>query len=144
MDISKIRSRHFTLAELTKSDVATKKKIPNEPDEEVTSNLMALIYNILEPARTRLGVPIIVTSGYRCEKLNKAVGGVANSQHIKGQAADLVCTKRADKLALFDILATMDVDQLLFETNKAGTQWVHVSYNPEGNNRHKVNKNYKA
>ena len=124
--------------------MATKKKIPNEPDEEVTSNLMALIYNILEPARTRLGVPIIVTSGYRCEKLNKAVGGVANSQHIKGQAADLVCTKRADKLALFDILATMDVDQLLFETNKAGTQWVHVSYNPEGNNRHKVNKNYKA
>lgn len=144
MDYSKLRTQHFTMQEMIKSDVAEAKKINNEPSEEVVSNLFGLMYNILEPAREKLGVPIIVSSGYRCAKLNKAVGGVATSQHLTGEAVDLVCTKRADKLALFKILATMDVDQLLFETNKSGTQWIHVSYRAKGNNRHQINDNYKA
>lgn len=144
MDYSKFRTRHFTLLELIKSDVAKKKKIANEPDEEAVNNLLAMMYNILEPAREKIGVPIIVSSGYRSASLNKAVGGVENSQHMKGEAVDLVCTKRADKLELFKILSTMDVDQLLFETNKSGTQWIHLSYKSDGTNRHYINNNYKA
>lgn len=144
MDITKLGTPHFSISELIKSDVATKKKIKNEPDETALNNLLALMYDILEPARKQLGAPIIVSSGYRCEKLNSAVGGVPNSQHLTGQAVDLVCTKRADKLELFKILSKMDVDQLLYETNKAGTQWIHVSYKRDGNNRNYVNNNYKA
>ena len=144
MDLKNIKTPHFSLNEFIKSDVATSKKIDNTPDEAAASNLLALIYNILEPARKILQAPIIVTSGYRCPKLNKAVGGVENSQHMKGEAADLVCSKRADKLALFEILRTMDVDQLLYETNKSGTQWIHVSYKQNGENRHMINNNYKA
>lgn len=144
MDYSKFRTQHFTLAEFIKSDVAKSKKIANDPSETEVNNLLALMHNILEPARVKIGVPVIVTSGYRCEKLNKAVGGVDNSQHLSGQAADIVCTKRADKLELFNILSKMDVDQLLYETNKAGTQWIHVSYKSDGSNRHMINNNYKA
>ena len=144
MDYSKIRTPHFTLAELVKSETADKKKIKNDPPEEAINNLIALMYNILKPARNQIGVPIIITSGYRSDELNKAVKGVPNSQHTLGQAVDLVCTKRADKLALFNILSQMDIDQLLFETNKAGTQWIHLSYIPNGKNRHYVNNNYRA
>lgn len=144
MDYSKFKTKHFALTEFIKSDVAKKKKIGNDPTEEAVNNLLALIYRILEPAREKIGVPIIVTSGYRCEALNKAVGGVSNSQHLTGQACDIICTKRADKLELFRILSTMDVDQLLYETNKQGTQWIHVSYKADGTNRHQVNNNYKA
>ena len=97
---------------------------------------------VLEPARCQLGAPVIVTSGYRCPALNKAVGGVGNSQHMMGQAADLVCSKYEDKRRLFDILSGMDIDQLLWETNSKGTQWIHVSFVGHGVNRHMIRNNY--
>lgn len=139
-----IRTPHFTIAELCASDTSKAKGIDNTPNEDVVNNLIALAWNILEPARRELGVPIIVTSGFRCKALNKTVGGVANSQHQYGEAVDLVCKKREDKLRLFKILSEMDVDQLLYETNKQGTQWIHVSFKQDGSNRHYVNNNYKA
>ena len=138
------RTPHFTLAEMVKSDTAAAKRIDNIPTPEAEENLKKLMVNVLEPARVMLGAPVIVTSGYRCPKLNKAVGGVSNSQHVKGQAADLVCKRYEDKRRLFDILKEMDIDQLLWETNKAGTQWIHVSYVGQGLNRQYVNNNYIA
>ena len=136
--------KYFTIGELLYSDTALEKKINNlKTTPEIEDNLRALIENVLEPARVRLGVPIIVRSGYRCAELNKAVGGVANSQHTKGQAADLVCTKLADKRRLFEILRTMDVDQLLYERDSKGTTWIHVSY-AGTKNRHDIRDNYKA
>ena len=145
MDLTRIKTEHFSIAELVKSDTATKCKIDNRPtDGRIVENLTTLMTQVLEPARQQLGVPVIVTSGYRCEKLNKAVGGVATSQHLKGQAADLVCTRREDKERLFEILATMDIDQLLWETNSKGTQWIHVSYVSHERNRHYINRNYRA
>ena len=143
-DLTKLRSPHFSIAELCASDTAKVKRIDNTPSEEVVSNLMALIWNVLEPARVQLGCPIIVTSGYRSPELNKEIGGVSNSQHQYGQAADLVCTNREDKLRLFDILKRMDIDQLLFEKNSKGTQWIHVSFKTDGTNRNYVCSNYKA
>ena len=60
-------------------------KVPSE----VIQNAIALVENVLDPARERYGKPIKVNSGYRCPLKNKAVGGVANSQHLKGEAADI-------------------------------------------------------
>ncbi len=137
-----IRTEHFTLAELCASDTAKARGIDNTPPVEAVRNLCDLMTEVLEPARDKLGVPIIVTSGYRCPALNKAVGGVASSQHVRGQAADLVCAKQEDKKRLFDILAKMDIDQLLWETNSKGTQWIHVSFDAHGVNRQMVRRNY--
>lgn len=137
-----IRTEHFSLAELCASDVAKTQKIDNTPTVEAVKNLCNLMTEVLEPARDKLGVPIIVTSGYRCPRLNAAVGGVKSSQHLMGQAADLVCAKLEDKKRLFEILAKMDIDQLLWETNSKGTQWIHVSFDQHGVNRQMIRRNY--
>ena len=54
-------------------------------------NVKALVSEVLDPVREQLGMPIVVTSGYRCDKHNKDVGGVRNSQHLRGEAADIHC-----------------------------------------------------
>lgn len=77
------------MAELTKSETAMRRKIDNTPTEAVKKNLTALVDKVLDPLREAWGQPIIVSSGYRCPKLNRAVGGVASSQHTLGQAADI-------------------------------------------------------
>lgn len=136
------RTEHFTLAELVKSDVAAAKRIDNTPTPEIEQNLKRLMICALEPARQLLGEPIFVTSGYRCEKLNKAVGGVPTSQHVKGQAADLRCKTVAQLKNLFQILSGMDIDQLLYEKNSKGSEWIHVSFVEHGQNRHMVRDNY--
>ena len=81
--------KFFTIKELTKSTTAQQKGIKNVPSKEQEQNLIALIENVLDPLREAYGKPIVVTSGYRCPALNKAVGGASNSQHMTGQAADI-------------------------------------------------------
>ena len=76
--------KYFTLKELIKSDVASRCKINNSPTKEEIANINNLIDNILDPLREAYGNPIIVTSGYRCEKLNKLVKGSKTSQHRFG------------------------------------------------------------
>lgn len=144
MELKDIKTEHFSLMELVHSDKAEQFKIDNTPTVEVVKNLCDLMTEVLEPARIKLGVPIIVRSGYRCPRLNQIVGGVHNSQHMRGQAADLVCTKLEDKKRLFEILKDMDIDQLLWETNSKGTQWIHVSFDQHGTNRQMVRNNYKV
>lgn len=74
---------NFTLEELIKSSTATKLNIDNNPTEEITSNLLELSTKILQPIRNVYGKPIVISSGYRCTKLIKAVGGEASSLSIK-------------------------------------------------------------
>jgi uncharacterized protein YcbK (DUF882 family) len=93
--------KHFTIEELTRSATARRKGIPNLPNGEEKENLTALVDNVLDPLRELWGAPIIVTSGYRCPLLNKKVGGVATSYHMKGQAADI----RAKNLRNGDLYA---------------------------------------
>lgn len=102
-------SKHFTLDELTKSATAIRLGIDNIPNETELKNLQDLVDNILEPLRHHYGRPIIITSGFRCEKLNKAVGGSKTSQHRFGQAADIrsVSDKRCDNKELFDMIRDM-------------------------------------
>ena len=121
--------KYFTLEELVKSPTAKRKGIDNTPNAEVRKNLTLLVDNILDPLREAWGAPIIVTSGYRCGKLNRAVGGAKASQHMKGQAADIrtVSDKPADNKKLFDLIQSLKLpyDQLIDEY---GYNWVHVSY----------------
>lgn len=129
--------KYFTMQELCKSDTARRKGIDNTPGPSEISNLRALVDNILDPLRNAWGKPIIVTSGYRCQALNKAVGGAENSQHTKGQAADIEASSRskADNKKLFELIQSMGLpfDQLI---NEYDYDWIHVSFGPA--NRHSV------
>lgn len=121
--------KYFTIQELTKSATAKRKGIDNTPSKEVANSLCALVDKILDPLREAYGKPIIVTSGYRCLRLNQAVGGAASSQHVKGEAADIrsVSDKPEDNKRLFDLIRELKLpfDQLI---NEYGYDWVHVSF----------------
>lgn len=134
-------SEHFTLEELIKSDTAKAYNIPNYP---TLGQMFALAWgaqNVLEPARNKLGVPIVITSGFRSPVLNSRVGGVSNSQHCDGCAADIRTPNTTYAKCLFDILKALPaVDQLLFEKNKQGVRWLHVSWSLTP--RHYYNYNY--
>lgn len=128
---------NFTLAEFLRSDMAARNHINNTPSWDVVRNLEHLVLNVLQPLRDGWGKPIIVTSGYRCPLLNKAVGGVVNSQHMTGQAADIVPQGRnpADIRRLFQMVQKLNLpfDQLINEHNFS---WVHVSWSASP--RHQV------
>ena len=121
--------KYFTLQELCNSATAKRKGIDNTPDESVKRNLTLLVENILDPLREAWGEPIIVTSGYRCGRLNKAIGGAKKSQHMTGHAADIrtVSDKPSENRRLFEKIRELKLpyDQLIDEY---GYNWVHVSY----------------
>ena len=121
--------KYFSIQELTKSATAQRLGIKNDPSIEVCQHLTALVDNILDPLREAYGKPIIVSSGYRCEKLNRAVGGSATSQHVKGEAVDIrsVVDTPEENKKLFDLIVKLGLpyDQLINEYNY---DWVHVSF----------------
>lgn len=137
-------SKNFTYEELCHSNVAERRGINNRPrtkeeEKRVIENLKALAIEILQPLRDYLGKPVVISSGYRCPELNKAVGGVKNSQHLKGEAADIHIENTEHLLKIMHfIMDETDFDQLIWERNRAGVQWVHVSYKRNGVNRHQV------
>lgn len=131
------RIKYFKLSEFINSETAKRLGIDNMPTFEVVDNLNSLaVY--LDGIRAKLGKPILVSSGYRCPMLNKAVGGVVNSQHLKGLAADLVCS---DMESLEKILReTGGFDQLIKEHRKGSKSfWLHVSVcNRNGKPRNQI------
>ena len=136
-------SKNFTLEELCASATAKAKGIRNNPGQTDVVNLCALVHQVLQPLRDAMGHPIKIGSGFRCQKLNKAVGGVYNSQHLKGQAADLCIDGDIAKgRKWFEyIRKNLPFDQLIWEKNpKTGSCWVHVSfvYPDFGPNRKKI------
>ena len=137
---------HFTIEEMYASDTAKRLGIDNKPTTQKMINLVYLCAHVLEPLRVAMNEPIKIGSGYRCEKLNRAVGGVYNSQHLKGQAADLCIDGDIKKgRRWFNYIKDhLPFDQLIWEHNpKTGSYWVHVSYVfPDfGKNRRKVINN---
>lgn len=162
-------SPHFTLRELTRSDTATRLGIDNSLDpsnpkhQPILENLRNLCTHVLEPLRSfansivdgntsprggRKEIPILINSGYRCPALNKAVGGVPNSQHLTGQAADIripyipgTHTQDLDTATnWYNYLMSHDFDQLIWEQSTPNptpnnphpppTYWIHVSWAP--------------
>jgi hypothetical protein len=133
-------SKNFTLDELTASATAKQMHIINAPGVDEVCALCALVHNVLQPLRDAMGESIKIGSGYRCPQLNKAVGGVQTSQHVKGEAADLCIDgdMKKGKRWFEWIKSHCDFDQLIMEHNSKGTYWVHVSYRADGKNRRQV------
>ena len=120
-------SDHFSLEEFTRSVTAARLGICNEPPVSAISNLQWLCQGVLEPLREHAGVPITISSGYRCRQLNDAVGGVKNSQHISGEAADIHLPNIKTGKVWFEFIAHHLVfDQLIWE-HGGGATWIHVS-----------------
>jgi len=132
-------SENFSLAELTRSQVATRKNIPNDPSWIEVSNLKSLCKNILEPVRFHFDRPFSPASGYRSLVLNNEIGSHDKSQHILGQAADLEIYGVSNYDLAVWIRDNLDFDQLILEHHDRdipSSGWVHVSY--LGNNRKEV------
>ena len=118
-------SPHFTLAEMTFSDTATRKGIDNTPSPEVIANLTALCVNVLEPLRAALG-PVHITSGYRSPALNVAIGGSKVSAHMEGKAADVNVPGKTLAEVFNWLQANAPYDQIIREFPPGG--WVHCSF----------------
>lgn len=119
-------SEHFSLDELTHSDLAVRKGIDNTPDVDKVENLKILA-GTLEQVRKLLGHPLHVNSAFRGPKLNAAVGGSKNSAHLEGLAADFTCPDYGDPKEICIEIAASNItfDQLIFEGS-----WVHISVDP--------------
>lgn len=116
-------SSHFSLEEFVTSGYAVRNGIDNTPNDEQIDNLRFLC-STLEEIRLLLDKPMIILSGYRCPKLNSAIGGAKNSQHTLGLAADFICPQFGTPYDVADEImrANIRVDQLIYEGS-----WVHVS-----------------
>lgn len=139
-----IKSDFFSLEEFTRSSTAQRLKIDNSPSDEVVRNIQYGVQMVLDPLRRIIRTPIIITSGFRCSTLNKAVGGVANSWHTKGNAADLRINNEEEAKAIFQALKTLpSVDTVLFE-HSATSIWMHVQWDMNRTPRQHYNFNYQA
>lgn len=130
-------SEHFTLEEMTRSETAERMGIPNDLlDVEYENNLQALCEQVLEPLRAYMKKPLQINSGFRCYTLNMAVGGAPNSQHMKGEAADVACKNLKEGRKMLEyVAAELAFDQAFIETN-GKCYWLHVSYvRPPSKNR---------
>ena len=132
-------SPHFTLAELTRSQLAARHGIDNAPPAPAIERLLLLCAHILEPVRAQFG-PFSPSSGYRSPALNRLLGSSDNSQHCKGEAADFEAVA-TDNITLAEWCAKhLDYDQLILEFHKKYdpmSGWVHCSYRA-GNNRRQI------
>ncbi len=125
--------KYFTITELTSSATALREGIDNRPNKCAYHLLHVLVQQLLDPIREAWGEPIVVSSGYRCKQLNALVGGVKNSHHILGCAADIIAGNKADHRKLFRLIVKMQQEgrirftQLILEGDG---RWLHISYVP--------------
>lgn len=122
---------NFKISELIYSDKAIANNINNMPNAEQLDNMLNLIVYCLQPIRDYIKRPMVISSGYRCKKLNELVGGKSNSQHLSGQAVDFTIKKLSPKEIINLITINgVEYDQLINEYDK----WVHISF-VKGKNR---------
>ena len=138
-------SEHLSLAEVTRSETAKRSGVSNQPTEAHIANFKLLAEKVFEPIRTHFGKPIHISSGYRSDALNKAVGGSSSSQHCKGEAVDIDMDGSAhgitNKMVFDFIKANIEFDQMIWEFGTdANPDWVHVSYSSTGKQRKQILK----
>ena len=148
-------TEHFSLEEFEYSSTALAKGIDNhiplngqpsngganECGSEILENIRSLCETILEPLRQHAGIPIQLNSGYRCPALNRAVGGSSQSQHLKGEAADIRVPDPTTGHQWFNWMERhLPFDQLIQEraTRTSPTFWIHVSCCRDRPNRRQV------
>ena len=128
-------TNNFTLAELCKSQTALRKGIDNLPkDPDVVAKMQTLAEEVLQPVRDKFG-PTVINSGYRCKKLNTAIGGSKKSQHCFGEAADIEVPTLSNRDLAEWIKNNLDFDQLILEfyNGKDPKQWLGPATNKEDN-----------
>jgi hypothetical protein len=121
-------SPHFTLEEMIASQEAARKGIDNTPTSEIVEHLRETCAQ-LETVRGILGDrPISISSGYRCPKLNEAIGGAKDSAHMSGYAVDFICPSFGGPLTVCQAIAASGIvyDQLIHEYGN----WTHISFDP--------------
>ena len=133
-------SKNFNLVELTKSQTAERKGIPNDPSPDHQENLRLLCERVLQPVRDHFNHVVSVSSGYRSPELSQAIGSSEKSQHCKGEAADLEIFGTPNNEVSDWIKENLMFDQLILEYYEPGqpnSGWVHVSYKKEINSNRK-------
>lgn len=123
-------SAHFSLHEMLTSQTAIRFRYDEqfEPSPQIVENLRQLSQQVLEPLRTAINVPVRVSSGYRCLRVNTKIGGSKTSQHMLGQAADIqVLSLSTEELFQWIRQQNVPFDQLIQEFDS----WVHVSFSPD-------------
>lgn len=140
-------SKYVSLAEVTKSDTATRRGISNEPTPEHLENLKTICTEVFDKVREHFGVPIYISSGYRSAALNKAIKGSSTSDHSLGRALDLDQDFRSNGITNMDVFKfikdNLEFDQLIYEFgNSKNPDWVHVGYR-KGENRKQILVAYK-
>lgn len=134
-------TEHFKLSEFENSSTARTRGINNKVPEHLIPSLRTLCTEVLEPLRSIVKEPIIISSGYRCPQLDAAVGGSKTSQHMKGEACDIHLSDMKKLRQWFTYLMDGQFDQLIMEraTPTSTHYWVHVSCKPDPiKNRHQV------
>jgi hypothetical protein len=136
-------SAHLDLSEVTRSESAKRNGISNMPTEQHIANFKLLAEKIFEPIRMHFNCPIHISSAYRSEALNKAVGGSSTSQHCTGEAIDVDMdgsTSGVTNKMVFDYIKdNLVFDQLIYEFGDSkNPDWVHVSYESTGKQRKQV------
>lgn len=134
-------SEHVSYREAIKSNTATRRGIDNTPSDYEITNMVGVAENIFEPLRKWVGGPIKITSMYRCEELNRAIGGSSRSQHCEGRAMDLDDTfgYKTNKEMFEYIRENLNFDQLIWEFGDDNNpDWIHVSYISDDENRNRV------
>lgn len=140
-------SKHLSLAEVIRSESAKRLGLSNMPTPQHTENFKKLAENVFEHIRNHFNIPIHISSGYRSQALNAAIGGSLSSQHCKGEAIDIDMdgTAITNKQVFDYIKDNLSFDQLIWEFGNAGNpDWVHVSYSASGKQRKEVLKASKS
>lgn len=139
---------NITLDELTKSQIAERKGINNNPNPQQIENLKALATNVLQPIRSHFDKPLIISSGFRCAQLCVEIGSSVNSQHVADNdcaAADFEIPTIDNKVLADWIKDNLEYDQLILEfykDNEPSSGWVHCSYSSD-HNRHQSLRAYR-
>jgi len=131
-------SEHISFKEATKSNTALRLNLDNTPNDYQITNMVGLALNIFEPLRKFVGGPIKINSFFRCEELNRAIGGSSRSQHCEGRAIDLDDTfGHKTNAEMFQYVKdNLNFDQMIWEFGDDNNpNWVHVSYISEDENR---------
>lgn len=140
-------SKHFELAEFTRSNTAKRAGISNMPTAEHQENMKLLCEKVLEPIREHFARPILISSGYRSAALNKITKGASTtSQHCSGEAVDIDmdATEVSNKQIFEYIKANLEFDQMIWEFGTdTNPDWVHVSYESKGKQRKQILRAYK-
>ena len=133
-------SKYISYLEAITSQTATRKAILNVPSDLELINMQLVGIRVFDVVREHFNKPMRVSSFYRSNLLNKAVGGSKTSQHLKGQAIDIQATNGLTNKEVFNYIKdNLDFDQLIWEFgNKSNPAWVHVSYVSQEKNRKQI------